>query len=86
MYGEIHRSPVPPEEGRSLPPGGGLKKAMENFNDQIQKSLDANWIQRFSILGLRMGLRNILLSCWIKKYVKVDTKIFWFWFLFAKWV
>jgi hypothetical protein len=57
---------------------------MENFNDQIQKSLDANWIQRFFILGLRMGLRIILLSCWIKKYVKVDTKIFWF--LFAKWV
>jgi len=53
---------------------------MENFNDQVQKSLDANWIQRFSILGLRMslrmGLRNILLSCWIKKYVKVEYKDF----------
>ena len=22
--GKIHRSPVPPEEGRSLPPGGGV--------------------------------------------------------------
>jgi hypothetical protein len=57
---------------------------MENFNDQVQKSLDANWIQRFFILGLRMGLRmglrNILLSCWIKKYVKVEYKDFWFWF------
>jgi len=58
---------------------------MENFNDQVQKSLDANWIQRISILGLRMGLRNILLSCWIKKYgCKLDTKIFYF--VFAKWV
>jgi hypothetical protein len=76
MYGEIHRSPVPPEEGRSLPPRRGLKRAMENFNDQVQKSLDANWIQRFFILGLRMGLRNILLSCWIKKYMKVEYKDF----------
>jgi hypothetical protein len=59
---------------------------MEIFNDQIQKSLDANWIQRFFILGLRMGLRNILLSCWIKKYVKVGYKRFFdFGFGFCIW-
>ena len=39
-----------------------------------------NWIGGLGfriILGfwvLVLGLRNILLSCWIKKYVKVDTK------------
>ena len=27
-----------------------------------------------------MNLRNILLSCWIKKYVKVEYKDFWFLF------
>ena len=30
---DFYRSPIPPEEGRSLPPEGVLEKFMDIFND-----------------------------------------------------
>ena len=91
-YGEIHRSPVPPEEGRSLPPGGGIEECHGYFQWPSSKKIgcksDANRIQigyRDFVLGLRIGFENYFLILLDKKIYEIGYKDFLFLFLFWVW-